>query len=230
MADTTRKKILKSAEVLFAEKGFASTTLRDVTEHAGVNVAAVNYHFGSKESLFREMLGNRVMPINAERFRLLDEALEQSGGEPLTLETLFRVVMYPVADTLQADNGLDGRFLGIIARSMTEPSEFFEEVHNEFFNEFKERMSMEVGRALPAGIDAETASLRMYFAISMFFGALIQHGKLKQFFPEVEYPEDMRKLIDSMVDFACAGMRHGFERTGPGPGRQAVLSKEGVDP
>ena len=212
--------------MLFAEKGFASTTLRDVTEHAGVNLAAVNYHFGSKESLFREMMGNRVRPVNEERFRLLDEELSATEGRPLTLETIFRIVMYPLVDALQRDDGPQPSFIGMIARSMTEPSDFFKEVHEEFFSEFKRRMSLEVGRALPTGIDRQTASMRIYFTFSLLFGALIQHSRMKQFFPDIENPDDMYTLIDRMIDFACAGMRQGFEPNAALPAGGASISRE----
>ena len=81
-ATDTKETILDSAEQLFAEQGFAPTSLRAITARAGVNLAAVNYHFGSKADLSREVLARRLEPLNRERLRLLD-ACEATGKPPL---------------------------------------------------------------------------------------------------------------------------------------------------
>ena len=67
----TQKKILDAAEALFAQEGFHSTSLRMLTKKAGVNLAAVNYHFGSKEELIRAVIERRLLPLNRLRFEKL---------------------------------------------------------------------------------------------------------------------------------------------------------------
>ena len=67
----TKEKILDAAEALFMEHGFEATSLRQITAAAGVNLAAVNYHFGSKEELFQAVLTRRLDPMNQERLALL---------------------------------------------------------------------------------------------------------------------------------------------------------------
>ena len=74
----TRDRILDAAERLFAQQGFDLTSLRALTTEADVNLAAVNYHFGSKERLFEAVLARLIAPINAERLARLD-ALEAKG-------------------------------------------------------------------------------------------------------------------------------------------------------
>src|SRR5688572_23669682 len=68
----TKERLLNAAERLFAARGFAGTSLREVTAEAGANVAAVHYHFGSKEELLRAVLSRIVAPVNAERLTLLE--------------------------------------------------------------------------------------------------------------------------------------------------------------
>ena len=65
----TKDRILDAAESLFMEHGFEATSLRSITAAAGVNLAAVNYHFGSKEELFQAVLTRRLDPMNQERAR-----------------------------------------------------------------------------------------------------------------------------------------------------------------
>ena len=88
----TVQRILDAAEVLFAQKGFAETSLRAITSRAGVNLAAVNYHFGSKEALIQAVFERYLTPF----CQALDAKLEElegetrSGGE-VPLEKLFTV-------------------------------------------------------------------------------------------------------------------------------------------
>ena len=71
----TQIKIIEAAEIEFAEMGYAGASIREITNRAGVNIAAINYHFGSKEALYKEMILFHIEPINAVRIELLDEAL-----------------------------------------------------------------------------------------------------------------------------------------------------------
>ena len=89
MAIDTKDRILDTAERLFADKGYPATSLRDITNEAGVNLAAVNYHFGSKEALLSAVLDRRIGPVNEKRLELLDAAEAQAGNQPLALETVL---------------------------------------------------------------------------------------------------------------------------------------------
>lgn len=71
LGPAARERILDTAEAFFAEDGFSGVSLRQITAAAGVNVASVNYYFGSKLNLLREVFGRRAAPINAERMRRL---------------------------------------------------------------------------------------------------------------------------------------------------------------
>src|SRR5580765_1237727 len=80
-ADTTdtKSKILDAAEELFMEHGFEATSLRLITTAATVNLAAVNYHFGSKEELFQAVLTRRLDPMNRDRMQLLSSYEARAG-------------------------------------------------------------------------------------------------------------------------------------------------------
>src|SRR3546814_17714118 len=80
---STREIILDTAEALFARQGHDGTSMRQITSEAGVNLAAVNYHFGSKEALVQAVLKRRLAILNQERLRLLDQLEAEAGGEPL---------------------------------------------------------------------------------------------------------------------------------------------------
>ena len=92
----TRQRILSSAETLFAERGFETVSLRDITGAAAANVAAVNYHFGSKERLIDAVIERHVVPINGERLELLDGLAAKYLEEPLPVEEILRAFLSPV--------------------------------------------------------------------------------------------------------------------------------------
>src|SRR6186997_3167761 len=91
----TKPRILDAAEALFMEHGFEATSLRQITTDAGVNLAAVNYHFGSKEELFQAVLTRRLDPMNQERLALLDQLEADAAGKPLSCEAIIGAMFIP---------------------------------------------------------------------------------------------------------------------------------------
>ena len=86
---TTKDRILDSAERLFARDGFEATSLRAITAEANVNLAAVNYHFQSKEALVQAVIGRRMGPVNAQRIALLDACEAEAGDAPFRSKRLW---------------------------------------------------------------------------------------------------------------------------------------------
>src|SRR5215468_2668082 len=91
----TKARILDAAEVLFMEHGFEATSLRAITAAAGVNLAAVNYHFGSKEELFQAVLTRRLDPMNQERVDLLTRLENEVAPRPLPCERILNAMFMP---------------------------------------------------------------------------------------------------------------------------------------
>jgi AcrR family transcriptional regulator len=96
----TKQRILDAARSLFAEHGYPATSLREITTLAKVNLAAVNYHFGSKEGLLRELVVECIEPINRERIRLLDAAEADAGDQPVELRRLLHIFIEPAVREL----------------------------------------------------------------------------------------------------------------------------------
>jgi AcrR family transcriptional regulator len=95
-ATATRAQILTAAERLFARIGFHGVSIRDITAEAGVNVAAVNYHFGSKDDLLLEIFRARASELNRERARLLRAAEARHGGHPPLRDILTALFAPPI--------------------------------------------------------------------------------------------------------------------------------------
>src|SRR6516225_5852882 len=84
-----KEALLDAAEALYAENGFDGVALRALTQRAGTNLGSVNYYFGSKENLFRDVVGRRLRPINARRLQALETALAKAGANPPKLEEVL---------------------------------------------------------------------------------------------------------------------------------------------
>src|SRR5271167_2065472 len=93
-SDHTRSAILNAAERLYADRGFADVTLRDIVAAANVNLAAVNYHFGSKDELIAELFVTRSLALNRERLSELKTA-EEAGGGTADVADILRALVGP---------------------------------------------------------------------------------------------------------------------------------------
>jgi len=93
-SDQTRTAILAAAERLYADRGFGDVTLRDIVAEANVNLAAVNYHFGSKDELIAELFVTRSLALNRERLREL-RAAEERGNGPAAVADILRALVGP---------------------------------------------------------------------------------------------------------------------------------------
>jgi AcrR family transcriptional regulator len=115
MSDT-KQKILDAAERLIAEQGYAATSLRHIIAQAGVNLASIHYHFGSKEELLDELIAGKVAPINRERLERLDRALAETAPALPAAEVLLRAFMLPMAKAATRDP----QFVKVMGRIVAE--------------------------------------------------------------------------------------------------------------
>jgi AcrR family transcriptional regulator len=118
---STRERILDIAESLFAERGFHATTLRDITQLANANVAAVNYHFGSKEALIEAVFERRLDALNAERLNALKAACSASSQAHHGLEDVLEAFILPAIALTHSPHGAGHRFMQLLMRAFAEP-------------------------------------------------------------------------------------------------------------
>src|SRR6185503_3862118 len=139
----TKTLILDAAELAFAEQGF-DASLRHIIAAAGVNLAAVHYHFGSKEALISAVFARRLGPLNKERLRLLDAAEASSNnGVEVVLESLVGPALKLAQEP--ARRGL----LRLFGRSIAEPNEAVQRIISEQFGNVVRRFTMAFRHALP---------------------------------------------------------------------------------
>ncbi len=207
----TQQRLLEAAERLFASRGYAGLTVREVVREAEANVAAVNYHFDSKEGLVMEMLRRRVAPVNAERLDMLREAKTRAGGEPLQTEEIIEALLLPIGRAAVRKEGPDSTFMQLLGRSFTEPAEFLEKVHRDLFGELAEAFFRELARAYPEA-NPEELFWNLHFVVATMLGALAQHRRVTVLSGGRCDEDDVDGMIRRLITFATAGFSAGMEK------------------
>jgi len=206
VADKTRGQIVKAAEKIFAEKGFRAMTLRAVTKAAHVNLAAVNYHFGSKTKLMRAVIRRRIEPINTERLRRLNALIAAHAPSPIPLEDLFNALFRPLFDHATTEKGNDQIFMQMVGRALTEPADFVRNMHKEFFTELSDRFLIELKRSCPE-LSEQQLQLRFYLAISTMLGTIVEQVRLENISGGKLSGKDLDKICGELTAFVVAGFK-----------------------
>jgi AcrR family transcriptional regulator len=202
--DKTRNDIVRAAEQLFAAHGFHAMTLRDVTRRAQVNLAAVNYHFGSKRELVLAVIRNRFEPINLERLRRLEALIAEHQPKPIPVAAIFAALFEPLFESANTTHGADYGLIQLIGRAITEPADFIRGIHRAFFNELSQRFMTELQRSCPQ-LSAKALQYRFFFVINTMLGTMIEQVRLENLSSGTLDTSDFDTLVQQLTDFAVAG-------------------------
>ncbi|MCU7646380.1 TetR/AcrR family transcriptional regulator [Pseudomonas piscis] len=171
--NVTKTRLLEATEALFIKYGYDAVLLRQITERAKVNLAAVNYHFGDKDSLMKALLMQRLGPLNDQRLELLAKCEEQADG-PLDCETLLGVLFAPAMGMERSDEsgGVEGRsFIRFLGRVYSDTSPFIQEYLKEHYQPVFERFFKAFALALP-DLPRNELGVRLQFALKAISGVM----------------------------------------------------------
>jgi AcrR family transcriptional regulator len=198
----TRERILDAAEQLFAEKGIKETSIREVTKMAGANLAAVNYHFGSKEGLIRETISRRLKPINKERLSLLDSLETKTGGSPLPVESILYALFSPAIEFCLSYPD----FMRLAGRMLFESDKALRAVFLSQFDEVIIRFKAALSRSLPDLPERELL-WRIHFLAGAMIHTYTNHSILEAFSGGLCKIAEDKEVLDRLINFCAAGLR-----------------------
>jgi len=204
LSEDTRTRILDSAEQLFAADGIEATSLRAITREAGANLAAVNYHFGSKDALVGEVYARRLGPVNEARFERLERLLNEAGESAPSPEQIIEAFVAPALHALADPDGQGHNLVRLMGRAHTEVSE---EVRRVVFSQFIEIVTAFTAafeRALP-GLPVDEIQLRFKFMIGTLAYSMVNPPKFGTEPPSGE--AEVQRMLDRIVEFCAAGFR-----------------------
>ncbi|KDD28092.1 TetR/AcrR family transcriptional regulator [Bordetella bronchiseptica] len=207
---STREIILETAEQLFAQQGHDGTSMRQITSAAGVNLAAVNYHFGSKEALVQAVLKRRLEEVNRERLRLLDELEAAAGGTPLKPSQIVDAFFGTLLRLAASPDHAGKSFLPLLERTMTDPSGFIRTLFAEEYADVMERYKNALFAALP-GVPRAEIMWRFQFMLGATSYAIMGTDTLRFVtgwtFDQAEPPDNPHWLLPHLLSFLLGGLR-----------------------
>lgn len=198
---STKDRILGAAEELFAQYGFAGTSLRQVTSRADVNIAAVNYHFGSKENLVNEVFRRRMDEMSERRLALLREAMARQPGE---LEPILAAFVEPALALAQDRHG-GGAFIRVIARAYAEKNDGLRKFLSDRYGHVLREFAKAIAVCVP-GLSKEELYWRLDFLAGALTYAMADFGLIKR--PAgVGEAAHRQRAAQELIRFAAAGFR-----------------------
>lgn len=204
----TRQTILDIAERMFVEKGYTGVTLRDLTSAAGVNLASVNYHFGSKDALLLEVFRRGSVAVNRARMRLLHEMEALAGDTPPGVRDILLALIAPPlrATSLSGAGGSGGSsiYMQFVARAVLDgPPQMRDLIETDVTH--LQRFVDALARALPA-LPREELLWRFHFTMGALHSMYASARRLETLSRGDVRVDDVEATIRRLVDYCAAGL------------------------
>jgi AcrR family transcriptional regulator len=218
-SDRTRSAILAAAERLYADRGFGDVTLRDIVAEANVNLAAVNYHFGSKDELIAELFVTRSLATNRERLNEL-KAAEEKGGGRAAIDAILHALVGP---TLRGCLGPDregstaARFM---IRASIESVPPIRRIKNREVDHLRKFVAA-MRRAMPGRDDADLY-WGLHFALAMSHHTIREKERLTKLSEGQCDLNDVQAIVDRVVSVSVMALTGGETPAKKAPARPSV--------
>src|SRR5579864_479082 len=200
----TRTRLLRLGERMFAEQGYDGVSLRQLTAAARVNLAAVNYHFGSKEGLPTAIFENRCRPMNELRLRRL-ATCEADKNKPPLLEQLIAAYIEPaLSSTTDAAGG--ATFTRLRAMLAVEHNELARKLIAKYFDATSSRFVAALAAALPHLTRAEVF-WRFHFLLGALYYTMVNPSRIAHLSQGLCDATNVGAVLSEMVPFVAAGFR-----------------------
>jgi len=205
-SDQTRTAILAAAERLYADRGFGDVTLRDIVAEASVNLAAVNYHFGSKDELIAELFVTRSLALNRERLGELKEA-EQNGGGTADIADVLRALVGPTLRGCLGPNNQRSVAARFMIRVSIESVPAIRRIRNREIDHLRKFVAA-MRRSLPAHGEVELY-WGLHFALAMAQQTVRDSERLTKLSDGKCDVDDVEAIIERVVSVAVMGLMGG---------------------
>lgn len=201
---SVRERILEVAERLFAEHGMSGVGLRAISAEAGVNLASIAYHFGSKDGLLEALFAQRAAPIAEERLRLLARCYEKTGSPKL--EDILDAFLRPALGLGTESHPGNPAFIKLRARLATEPQALSRKILSKAFDTSSRKFIDAIAAALPELPRAEV-EWRFHFMLGAMFYTMADAGRIQALTKGRIDPGNVKRALHHMIPFLAAGFR-----------------------
>ena len=203
MERETRTRLLLAAEELFAERGFAGVSVREIARLAAANTASVNYYFGTKQGLYEKVIQRHVEPINRERLKRL-AALLAADRKPNPRNILAALIEPVLENLLDSDGEPNVRLMRLANRVLLDPEDVVQSMDRRVFGEVVQSFLPALRKSLP-DLEEEVLRIRLFLVIGTLLGTLGQCGSGRGKKGSVLGTLSHHKIMESLLDFVVAG-------------------------
>ena len=217
-SDHTRTAILNAAERLYADRGFGDVTLRDIVAAANVNLAAVNYHFGSKDELIAELFVTRSLATNRERLNEL-RAAEEAGGGRANIDAIFRALVGPTLRGCLGPTSEGSTAARFMIRASIESVPPIRRIKNREVDHLR-KFAAAMRRSLP-GRDEADLYWGLHFALAMAHHTIRERERLTKLSEGLCDLDDVQGIIERVVAVSVMALAGG-EAKAKAPARLAA--------
>jgi AcrR family transcriptional regulator len=203
MSAETKERILDAAENLFADRGFPATSMRDITKAAEVNLAAINYHFGSKEALLIAVLERTTTPVNRNRLKRLDQLEAAAAGGPVEPEQLVRAFLTPLFEQRRKWTQPNFKWLKLLGRIHTEVDP---ELRSKLASQFEPvfgRFSEAMRRSVPE-VESNELLWRGLFLLGAMSFTMTWGAAILSTSPHTQ--REPGEILEQLIRFTAAGI------------------------
>lgn len=200
----TTERILDAAERLFADQGFEGASIRDIVDEAKVNLAAIHYHFRSKEALLEAVLTRRISVVNEARLQRLEAAEAAVAPRSPSVEQVLRAFIIPTVEFAQ-QNKWGATFVQLMSRMFTEPRFSLTDFLGREFGETIHRFCNALVRALPH-IPREVVLWRVFFTLGAMHHLLCSASKIDLLDKHLRKSTTDTDMAEYLIHFSVAGM------------------------
>ena len=206
-----KRRLLDAAEQLFAEQGFEAVSVRDITQQAQANVAAINYHFGTREGLLGLVATRYLTPVNAERLARLDNLERKWSGKAVPVEEIIDAFVRPLIGIVRKSDLSERLFCKLIGRIFALQGVGLPPAVESQARDLSERFARVLSKSLPS-LSPEELAWRTHFVVGAMIHMLINQDMLKRLTNGAAGSPTMEATLSRFIRFAAAGLREGVEQ------------------
>lgn len=210
----SKRKLLDAAEQLFAEKGFEAVSVRDITQLAKANVAAVNYHFGSRDGLLTLVMMRYMTPVNEERIARLEVLERKWPGKLIPLEEIIDALVRPLVTQVRKSELSERLFYKLMGRTFAQQGDGLPPQIEEQLRQVVQRFTRAFAKTLPAAA-ADDLAWRIHFMVGGMIHMLTHQEILQRLTQGASGAPPMEATMSRFLRFAAAGLREGLEAEVP---------------
>ena len=206
----SKRKLLDAAEQLFADRGFEAVSVRDITQLAKTNVAAVNYHFGSRDSLLTLVMIRYMSPVNEERLVRLDAAERKGSGKVAPLEEIIDALVRPLVSQVRKSELSERLFYKLIGRIFAQQEDGLPPQIEDQLRHVFDRFTRAFAKALPT-VATDDLVWRIHLMAGGMIHLLTHQDVLQRLTNGASGAPTMEASLGRFIRFAAAGLREGVE-------------------